>query len=263
MFQQTKKIRRNNLNFFHISDLHFTPQDTHGIENINKIIESIATYKKEEDILLISGDILNKDFSNYQPIFEKISALKMPFLCCTGNHDKSQNLIAALHSLYAEHPKPISTSKLDYSCEKYPLKIIVLDSFKENTAGGEITNEQFSFLEQEITNSTKPIIIMVHQFPLTAELNFFDKKTGAPWREVFNQIVLKYQSKIKLVVCGHLHNSLISQIGSVPVISGFSANWQADLDFYPIENLKNTARPVGYYIHRYNGEKFISYAITL
>lgn len=251
------------MNIFHISDLHFNPNDINGVQNIEKILQNVAVYRDKEDVLLVSGDILNRDFYDYRPIFEKFFALDMPFLCCTGNHDKSQNLIAALEKLYPAHPLPQSTEKLDYVCNAYPLKIITLDSYKENVAGGEITSFQLDFLEKEIENSTKPILIMIHQFPLDAGLNFFDKKTAAPWRLKFVQLVSKYQNRIKLVACGHLHNSVIAHIGQTPVISSFSANWQADFDFAPIENMKNVSRPVGYYMHRFNGSNIISYAVAL
>lgn len=251
------------MNFFHISDLHFSPNDKNGTQNLEKIFHSIASYKQKGDVLLVSGDILNKDFFDYQPILGKILALDMPFLCCTGNHDKSAQLIEALARLYPEHPLPDNKDKLDYVCNNLPLKIITLDSFKENVAGGEVLPQQLEFLEKEIQNSEKPIIIMVHQFPLDAGLDFFDKKTGASWRQDFIRIVAKNTQKIKLVVCGHLHNSVISQIKQTPVISAFSANWQADFDFIPLDNLKNISRPVGYYIHRYDGEKMLSYAVAL
>ena len=251
------------MQFFHISDLHFNPEDKIGTHNIEKIIESIASYKQSDDILLISGDILNKDYSDYKPIFDKIFSLHMSFFCCTGNHDNSQNLISALKKLYPSHPNPITSTKLDYICNDFPIKIITLDSFKENVPGGEISSQQLAFLEKEIVASSKPIIIMVHQFPLNAHLDFFDIKTTSPWRIAFTTLIEKYQNKIKLVACGHLHNSVISHIGETPVISAFSANWQADFDFKPLKNLKNQSRPVGYYIHRFEHEKMISYAVTL
>lgn len=256
-------IRRFILNIFHISDLHFTPNNLLGISNIEKIFQSISCYKKDGDLLLISGDILNKDFADYQPIFNKILALNLPFLCCTGNHDKSTNLISALKKFYPQHPIPISSEKLDFVCNDYPLKFIVLDSFKENAPGGDILPFQLAFLEKEIVCSDKPVVIMIHQFPLDAGLDFFDKKTGAPWRQDFVRIVSNYTIKIKLIACGHLHNSVISQIAQTPVVSAFSANWQADLDFSPLENIQNLSRPVGYYIHRFDGQNLVSFAMAL
>ena len=251
------------MNFFHISDLHFNPADKNGIHNLEKIFQSIADYKQKGDILLISGDILNRDFSDYQPIFNKIFSLNMSFLCCTGNHDNSACLIDALKTFYPRHPLSSDMKKLDYVCNDFPLKIITLDSFKENAAGGEILPTQLAFLEKEIENSSKPIIIMIHQFPLDAGLDFFDVKTAGSWRQNFVKIVAKHTHKVKLIVCGHLHNSIISHIEQTPVISAFSTNWQADFDFTPLDNMKNMSRPVGYYIHRFDGEKMLSYAVTL
>ena len=251
------------MNIFHISDLHFNSDDPRGIANLSNILNCINSYKNSGDLLLVSGDIINRDFHDYQPVFQMLDTLNMPYLCATGNHDVSEALISALARFCPHHPKPLLPNKLDYICDDFPLKIITLDSFKANVPGGEISNSQFEFLIRELENTDKPIIIMIHQFTLNAGLFFFDKQNSAPCYQTFNQIIYRYQNKIKLVACGHLHNSLISHIGTVPVIASFSANWQAHLDFSPLPELKNPSRPVGFYLHRFDGKNLISFAMAL
>ncbi len=251
------------MNIFHISDLHYNPDDQLGQANIKKVFEHILTQAIKPDLLIITGDIINANTLNYEPIFTEIKNLNIPFLCISGNHDISENLIESLKKYCPAHPLSTHKGKLDYICDDFPLKFIALDSYERNMAGGNILDTQLQWMEDEIIHSDKPVVILVHQFPLWADLDFFDKKTGSSWRNKFCDIVAKHSAKIKLIASGHMHNSLMGTIEKTPVVSCFSANWQAHLDFTPFDNMKEDNRAVGYFIHRYINGKFISYAVCL
>ena len=253
------------MNIFQISDLHYPYQGERGIENIEKIINHMKTQDIKPDILLVSGDLINNDFEDYYPVLKILDNLDTPYFSITGNHDNSKKLMAALKKYVPAHPLSEHADKLDYCIDSYPLRIIALDSYKENTPGGELSAGQLDWLEQKLADNPlqKPVVVMVHQFTVDAGLNFFDVKTRQPWCDKFNEIIVARNDTVKLVACGHLHNSLVSNIAGVPVISCFSANWQAHLDFEPVRNMQELERPVGYYIHRWNGRNMVSYAVAL
>ena len=251
------------MNIFQISDLHYNPKNKYALDNIESILNHIKAQKIKADLLLVTGDIINRDYDNYQPVFDLIKSTNLPFLCITGNHDKSQNLIAALKKFYPSHPMGENPSKLDYVCDDFPWRFIGLDSYAANSAGGNISASQLSWLEEKIVESNRPVVILVHQFTLKTGLFFFDTQSRAPWCDKFNDIIKRHADKIKLVACGHLHNALISHISSVPVISCFSANWQAYLDFEKVPDMKENSRPVGYFIHRLIDNQLISYAVAV
>ena len=223
------------MNIFQISDLHYNPKNISALENIESVINHIKAQKIKADLLLVTGDIINRDYDNYQPVFDLLKSTNLPFLCITGNHDKSKNLISALKQFYPSHPMGVNPSKLDYVCDAFLWRFIGLDSYMTNSSGGNISDSQLAWLEEKIVESDKPVVIMV--------------KRNA--------------DKIKLVACGHLHNALISHISSVPIISCFSANWQAYLDFEKVTDMKEVSRPVGYFIHRLIDNQLISYAVAV
>ena len=74
-----------------------------------------------------------------------------------------------------------------------------------------------------------------------------------------------YADTVKLVLCGHLHNSVSSQIkGVVPIISGFSTNWGEDiLEPNKTEPNRDTSRPLAYLIHRIKDGNVSSYTVTV
>lgn len=253
------------MNIFQISDVHYSYQGEQGISRFREVINHMKSQDIQPDVLLVSGDLLNRTSQDYAPVFEILSKVGAPYFCITGNHDNSAALMSALARYVPEHPQSEHPDKLDYVVDSYPLRLIALDSYKENTAGGEVSEEQLEWLRQKLDDNPqkKPVLVMVHQFTVDAGLDFFDVKTRQPWCDKFNEIIAEYKETIKLVVCGHLHNSLISNICGVPIISCFSANWQAHLDFKPTQNVQEPGRAVGYYIHRWNGKNIISYAVAL
>lgn len=253
------------MNIFQISDMHYSYQGEKGINKFKEIINHMKTQDIKPDILLVSGDLINRDFQDYVPVFDTLSELGAPYFCITGNHDASAALMSALKRYVPEHPQSEHPDKLDYVVDTYPVRIIALDSYKQNTSGGEVTEDQLEWLQQKLKNNPqkKPVLVMVHQFTIDAGLDFFDVKTRQPWCDKFNEIIAEHKETVKLVACGHLHNSLVSNISGVPIISCFSANWQARLDFEAVQNMQELDRPVGYYIHRWNGKNIISYAVAL
>ena len=108
----------------------------------------------------------------------------------------------------------------------------------------------------------KPTVVMVHQFTVNAGLNFFDIKTRQPWCDKFNEIISRHRDTVKLVACGHVHNGIHGTIAGVPIVASFSANWEAYYDFRPVEEMQDFKRQAGYYIHRFDGESIVSYAVT-
>lgn len=250
------------MNIFHVSDLHYPFQNDKGVKNLQKIIENIKSQDIRPDVVLVTGDLVNGDYNDYPKILEILKTLPSPFLCITGNKDNSVELMKALQKFVPSHPASEHKTKLDYVVDAYPLKIIALDSCKENTPGGEISIEQFAWLEEQLKDGL-PSLVMVHQFTINAGFDFFDVKTRQPWTDKFNEVIARHKEAVKLVICGHLHNSVISNIAGVPIISTFSTNWEAHLAFEPTEHVMELNRPVGYYIHRWNGQQIVSYAIAL
>lgn len=251
---------------FHISDLHYHIKDMNGIRNLQNVIDSICLQDIQPDVVLVTGDITHLQQSeNYPQVFSILHKLCAPFLCITGNHDNSTDLMQALQNFVPEHPVSEATDKLYYMVDDFLVRIIALDSFKSNTPGGEVDEKQLAWLEEKLQNNSegKPVLVMVHQFTINSGSDFFDIKTRQPWADKFNQIISKYSEQIKLVACGHMHNGISSNINGVPIIASFSTNWEAKTDFKPVQDPVNPKRQPGYYIHRFDGKRFSSYAITV
>ncbi len=254
------------MNIFHLSDIHYDPKNQEGIRKLQKIIQNINEQITKPDVVVITGDLVwkcNKEF--YAPCFKELNKLQAPYLVITGNHDDSQDLQNALKQFAPSHPQSEDNRKLQYVCDKFPVRIIGLDTFKANIGGGDLSEESRLWLEQKLADNSegKPTIILIHQYTLPTGSGFFDRN-AAPWYKKFNQIIEKHKDTVKLVLCGHLHNSLSSQISTVPIISGFSTNWGEELlnpsNSDPKRDFK---RPLSYLIHRWENGRFTTYVAEL
>lgn len=254
------------MNIFHISDIHYDTQNTDGIIKLQKIIEHINNQAAKPDIVTITGDLVWKCHKEYYaPCFKELNKLQAPYLVITGNHDDSQDLHNALKQFAPTHPLPDNKNRLQYVCDKFSVRIIGLDTFKPNVGGGELTPESQRWLEQKLEDNSegKPTVILIHQYTLPTGSGFFDRN-AAPWYKGFNQIITKHKDTVKLVLCGHLHNSLSSQISGVPIISGFSTNWGEELlNKNNPDPKRDFKRPLSYLIHRWENERFTTYVAEL
>lgn len=249
----------------HISDLHIGDPQKPGIRNLQKAVRCINNLCVPLDCVLVTGDLThNRVQKNYQKCFDELNKLKTPYYVITGNHDSSEGLIKALRAYYPFHPQTEFEGKLQYVVDKFPVRLIGIDTYKENSSGGEVCKEQLDWLREKLDDNPekKPVIVMVHQFTRPAKLTFFDTHMGG-WFEHFNYIIADHADTVKLVACGHLHNSLIGSVSGVPMISTFSTNWQAYLDFREREYLVANKLPVGFYLHRYENGELMSYVVTM
>ncbi len=253
---------------YHISDIHYQPSDVEGANKLKHIISAINGNATRPDLVVITGDLVWKEHQEYYAgCFDILSTLSAPYVVISGNHDRSSDLISALRQYVPSHPQPAyNLAKLNYVEDNFPVRIIGLDSFKHNVGGGELTAKDFAWLRHALEDNSecKPVVILVHQYTLPTGSGFFDAHQ-ASWYKEFNQIVSEHADTVKLVLCGHLHNSVSSLIGGiVPIISGFSTNWGEDvLEPNKTEPNRDTLRPLAYLIHRIEGGKVSSYTVTV
>ncbi len=251
---------------FHISDIHYASNNPRGQHNLERIVEALNAQHVTPDIVVVTGDLVWKwSRAEYQPCLQALKKLKSPCLVITGNHDRSADLIEALAENLPHHPRPETPGRLNYMDDRFPVRIIALDSYKANTGGGEIDDSTLHWLEQKLEDNSegKPVVVLVHQYTLPTGSGFFDRHQ-APWFEKFNQIVAAHANTVKLVLCGHLHNSVASHIGAVPLISGFSTNWAEEvLNGENDQPERDTERPLAFLIHHWDGKKFTTHTVTV
>jgi Icc protein len=202
-----------------ITDTHILPpgEVLYGSVNtalhLKETVQSINRMQPQPDAVLVTGDLVEQgNRAGYQHFIELIKPLKMPVYVIPGNHDDPQIMLEA----FAGTPYfPATDSTFQYSIENLPFRILALNSRCEGTELPEFGTERLSWLENQLGQSDKPILIALHHPPMITGIELIDMG-GPEWFQRLKS-VLAGHDEIKLLICGHCHTDLCGHIGHVPV----------------------------------------------
>ena len=248
----------------HISDLHIGDATKNGTQNLQKMIETLNNFDVSFDCVVVTGDIVHGPAKqDYKIAFELLNKLKYSYFVIVGNKDGTPHLVKALEAYRPQHPRGDDILGLQYEVNDFGVKILALDTYKQGVMNGEMSAAKLAWLEQKLQahDGKKPVMILVHQFPFDWNSHSFDNRRPS-WYEEFNRIVKKYQDKVSLVACGHLHNPVSGNIDGVLVVVAPSVNWRAKYDFKKVENIVADKKSLGFYVHQIDKEKVISCLVT-
>lgn len=144
------------------------------------------------DFVEITGDVSFRGSAWDYKIFNKVrSLIKSPVICAEGNHDND----AGGSKLFKKY---IGTDELSFS-DRNSYFIIL------NNTSGNMTESQFSYLEEELKNSLsyKHRFIFLHKAPLSPYQQSWYRPELSPWSYRFMKICEKY--KVDIVFSGHEH----------------------------------------------------------
>lgn len=251
----------------HISDLHIGDRTKNGTQNLQKMVDVLNHFNLDFDCVIVTGDIVHgSSKQDYKVAFELLNQLKYPYFVITGNKDGTQNLQEALELYCPGHSRGEDGLGLQYEVDDFAVKILALDTYQTGVMNGELSVKKLAWLEQKLKKNTeqnepKPVMILVHQFPFDWRSHTFDNKRPS-WYEDFKMIVSQYESSIKLVACGHLHNPVSGNIDGVPVVVAPSVNWRAKYDFTPVQDIVADKTSLGFYVHQIDKNQVISCLVT-
>lgn len=212
------------ITFLHFSDFHLLPERgmlRDGIDPCKKV-ERIIDIAGEMDVKpafsIITGDISqNGSKTGYEIAREYISqieALGGPVLPAVGNVDVRRNFRRILLGEPDHDDVPCN-----YNRTIGGLHVIILDSQAPGSEMGSFEGKQLPWLEKELQGRAEPNIIAFHhpvfEYPLLREtkLELFDPAISCRFKEILSE------ANVAAVLCGHLHQNLITSYGGVKHIT--------------------------------------------
>ena len=220
----------NSLKFAQISDAHFyTGQNNttykmiaRSSELLDDAIEQINE-TPNVSFVMFTGDLIDKayekELSAFLPHTEK---LKYPWYFAFGNHDTMIGgyLNPSLYmQLVNKYNKNYKFEKTYYSfVPQKGFKAIVLDSIIRDrlTSNGQIGDEQLTWLDSEIQNSPKDVILIYMHVPIVEPFNSPNHRLLDA--DKVQEVLKKYNNPIA-VFQGHYHGAKISQQDNILYVS--------------------------------------------
>jgi Icc protein len=212
------------ITFLHFSDFHILPErgmlrdEGDPCKKVEKVIEIAGEMGVKPAFSIITGDISqNGSETGYNIASEYISqieALGGPVLPAVGNVDGRRNFGRILLGEPDHDDSPCY-----YSRTIGGLHVIILDSQTPGSELGSFEGEQLSWLEEELRGRAEPSIVAFHhpvvEYPLLRDtrLELFDPAVAGRFREILSE------ANVAAVLCGHLHQNLITSSGGVKYVT--------------------------------------------
>jgi 3',5'-cyclic AMP phosphodiesterase CpdA len=238
------------VNILHFSDFHI--QERRGILRdgvdpclkLEKVIEVAREMDVRPAFSIVTGDIAQdgseEGYAIAKEYIREIEALGGPVLPAVGNVDGRENFRELLRGGMGDGP-------CFYSRTIGGLHVVVLDSQTPGANPGSLGGGQLEWLEEEVRGASVPCVIAFHHpvfdVPFLSGIvpAIFDPDDARRFREIVAG------GGVLGVLCGHLHQCMVSMEGGVPyVMSGSS---------YIEVSFKNGERRT----HEASGFNFLSY----
>ncbi|MDD9957145.1 MAG: metallophosphoesterase [Anaerolineaceae bacterium] len=205
------------LTFVHISDSHvLTDPSRRGWERgpslpgASALVREIETLPAPVDFVLHTGDVVHdpEREEEYQQALELYRRLSVPVYFLPGNHDRSRWLQRALRGV--EDPGPHA----DREFEAGGVQFLLLDSSvadaNHNEGHGQLAPEQLAWLEGRCAApDSRPLVVALHHHPLAIDVPWLDDlvlRNG----EALHEILLLARGRLRCVLYGHIHESLLT-----------------------------------------------------
>lgn len=220
----------NNLRVAQISDAHFSSfEDNTSYKFLKKSGELLddAIFQVNTsgpyDFVMFTGDLVNKPkVSELEKFIEHANKLVYNWYAIDGNHDISIDgplTKSKFLSTLASYNNNMNQKNIYYAfTPKKGFRVICLDSIIDYklTSNGEISNEEFLWLKEELDSHAKDTIIVCTHVPIIEPFSSPNHKMNNDY-EV--RKLLKTHKNAVIVLQGHYHATKIKQDDNLLVIS--------------------------------------------
>lgn len=245
-----------------ISDLHIRVPGKLAYRRVDtakylrEAVEHLNGLDPIPDLMLVTGDLTDAgDPDEYAYLRELFARLRAPFYLVPGNHDARDALRTAFSASYLPH-----AGHLSYVIDDYPLRIVALDSTALREEGGHIDDERARWLDERLSEDTRPTMIAMHHPPFTTGLWGMDK-LGFFGLERFGAVVARHRHVVR-ITSGHMHRSIVANAFGTVVTVAPSVAHQLTLELRPERKTTFSLEPPGFLLHRYDAGTLVTHVAT-
>ncbi len=185
------------------TDTHLFGDEADSLRGIPTLPALKATLRQaQSDIraaaaILVTGDLVQDDPAGYPRFRELFGKLGKPILTLPGNHDD----VAAMRAQIRGAPFQYCGHR-DFA----GWRIIMVDSFKPNSAGGHISPAALSDLRAALASSAdQHVLVCLHHHPIPMRSRWLDTVGLENADEFF--AALDAYSNVRAVLWGHVHQT--------------------------------------------------------
>jgi Icc protein len=215
-----------------------------------RAIARVLSMSPQADLVLLSGDLAKTgDPEEYDFIAAQLARLSCPVLAIPGNHDVREEMLRKLPQCVAAQ----EGGHLSFAYDDLPLRIIGLDTIIPGAVNGEICERRLEWLEQTLAaGAGKPTLIAMHHPPIKTGFVAMDNYGIRSGTDAFARIAAKHAADIRMIVCGHVHRTIVGTLGGIPVLIAPASSLAFKLDLGEKPSLHFVEEPQQFLVHAWS-----------
>lgn len=228
---------------------------------MQRCVQEIMALRQQPDVIILTGDLVDiGDPVEYAGLMEVMAPLRHRILAVPGNHDDRDNMRAAFAKGTYLPPQGFLHFVIDE--DRYPVRLIGLDTVIPRQSGGELCAERLEWLERQLAaRPDRPTLIMMHHPPFKTGIGHMDD-IGLSGSEAFAAILARHP-QVELVTCGHLHRSIRATVGGRAVMTCPSPAHTVQLDIDEKAASLFRMEPPGFMLHWWNGQGLVTHVAQI
>jgi 3',5'-cyclic AMP phosphodiesterase CpdA len=231
-----------------------------GTYGVGGVAEDGGRLDPQPDLIVITGDLVDLGRpQEYAWIKNLLAPLHQPLVVIPGNHDERE----AMQYAFADGGYFPASGFLHFAIDnRYPLRIVGLDTQVPKEGRGELCAERLAWLEETPAREPgRPTLLLMQHPPFLTGIVHMDA-IGLEGREAFAKIVSRHP-QTELILCGHVHRSVHALVGGRRVLTCPSPAHQVTLDLRHGAPSQFCMEPPGYMLHRWNNGCLVSHAVVI
>ena len=183
----------------------------------NAVMELASRSKTKFDLCLVTGDLAQEPVpESYQYMVDTLEQYQSPCVCLPGNHDDLEIMQAVLCTETVNCRKRVALGKW---------QVICLNSQIPNSPDGLLSEIELSYLENTLKDYPDLFsLIAIHHNCVPCGSGWMDVMMVKNAQALF-ELISRYPN-VRVIINGHIHQELDTQVDSVRVLSTPSTCFQ-------------------------------------
>lgn len=228
---------------------------------MRRCVQEILALKQQPDLIILTGDLVDVGRPDeYAALMDILAPLKQRILAVPGNHDDRDNMRMAFAA--GDYLPGEGFLHFDVDEDRYPLRLIGLDTVIPKNSAGELCDARLAWLERQLAaRPDRPTLLMMHHPPFRTGIGHMDE-IGLSGSEAFAAILARHP-QVELATCGHLHRSIRATVGGRAVVTCPSPAHTVQLDIDEQAPSLFRMEPPGFMLHWWSGQGLVTHTAVI
>jgi len=214
-----------------------------------RAFRTVAALRPMPDVVLVTGDLTESgmpaEYANFASLIRRLSP--MPVYVIPGNHDRRDNLRAALGHLPGVTSDP---EFVRYAIDDHAVRLVMLDTLVPGSGHGELNAGQLAWLDRTLAAAPdRPTMIGMHHPPFLCGIAHMDR-ISLRNVEAFSAVIARHP-QVRQIVCGHHHRPVFTRLAGAIVSIAPSVAHQVELNLDPADRGSLNFEPPAFHLHRW------------